>query len=107
MKVQKFEQVPELGYPNRRQFSECKVLLGAAVIGLGGIAIAGEPPVRLDGDIMVAPRIEAPAKPAPAPAEKPKPAKPVMAPEPQIAVGGVMVAPKPPEPPKPPTPPAK
>ncbi len=105
MKVQKVEQRPEPGYPSCRQFS----VLGAAVIGLSGMAMAAEPQVAIGGDIKVAPRVE-PAKPAPAPAKpaapsKPSAAKPVA---PPVAIGGVMmVDPKSVPAPQPQPPPAK
>jgi hypothetical protein len=71
MKIQKFDSVSAPDYPNRRQFAECKALLGAAVIGLGGVVLAADAPMPLGGKMMVEPRPEAPAKPeTPAPAVK-------------------------------------
>ena len=71
MKIQKFDSVSAPDYPNRRQFAECKALLGAAVIGLGGVVLAADAPAPLAGKMMVEPRPEAPAKPeTPAPAVK-------------------------------------
>jgi hypothetical protein len=110
MKVKKFESVPAPEYPSHRQFAECKLLLGAAVIGLGSaVMAANEPPPKLGGDIKMEPRKEAPAKPAVKTPSKPLPPnaaggirvepKPM---PPQVALGGVMVAE-----PKPAPPPAK
>lgn len=115
MNVKKFESVP--AYPSHRQFAECKLLLGAAVISLGStVMAANEPPPKLGGDIKMEPRKEAPAKPAPKP-EVSTPAKPVLPTpaggirvepkpiQPQVALGGVMMAE--PKPAPTPTPPAK
>ena len=41
MKVQKIGKAPEPGYPNRRQFAECRTLLGLAAIGLAVAAADG------------------------------------------------------------------
>ena len=91
MKVQKFEQIPDPGYPSHRQFSECKALLGAAMIGLGGVVMAADEPPVIKGKV----RAEPAAVPA-VPVAKPVP-KPV--PQPQID-GGIRVEPKPAPPPK-------
>lgn len=71
MKVQKMNRTSVPAYPNRWQFAECKALLGAAVIGLGGVVLAADPPVQVDGKMVAEPRPEVPAKPvAPSPAVK-------------------------------------
>ena len=84
MKVQKFEKIPDPGYPSRHQFSDCKALLSAAVIGLGGMAMAADEAPVVKGKIRAGPAASAPAKPEP---------------KPQID-GGIRVEPKPAPPPK-------
>ncbi len=101
MKVCKFASVPAPAYPSHRQFAECKLLLGAAVIGLGSAVQAADRSVAVDG-LMKEARQEAPAKPtpAPAPADQPKPStdKPVP-PTPPRPAGMPPMVPQPVSPP--------
>ena len=89
MKVQKFVQIPDPGYPSHRQLSEYKVLLSAAVISLGGMAMAADEAPAVKGKIRAGPAASAPARPA-APVAVPDP-------KPQIA-GGIRAEPQPPKP---------
>ena len=55
MKVEKRIHATEPAYPNRRQFSQYRLLAGVAAIGLGAAVGSGQEG-RLGGDIAVSPR---------------------------------------------------
>jgi hypothetical protein len=102
MKVQKFVQIPDPGYPSRHQLA----LLGVAVIGLGGMAMAADDAPVVKGKIRAGPAASAPAKPEPKPQidggirVEPKPAPPPKADPPRLA-GEIRAEPLPPPPPAP------
>ncbi len=105
MDVKKPVNLPEPGYPSRRQFADSAKLFGIAAIGLGAFAgrcAAADAPPRMAGvPPMPPPPKEEPAKPGdtvkPAPPPKVDPA-PEQSP---VLAGKIRVEPKP-EPPPPP-----
>ena len=61
MKVEKRSHATDPGYPSRRQFSDYRLLVGVAAIGLGAAVGRGEEPRRPMGDLAVEPRDPKPA----------------------------------------------
>ena len=61
MKVEKHTHATDPGYPSRRQFSEYRLLVGVAAIGLGAAVGRGQEPRRPMGDLAVEPRNSKPA----------------------------------------------